>query len=194
MSSSKAPMRRFITIFALVGLIACVPGLAEAKMGDLFRGGAGSRGSRTFSAPPPTNTAPEFSRADPAHDHADARRAAARIQPWLAAAGLWPRLDGRLRGRAFGRRTVWSFDRQRLFRRHRRLLLHHRILVADRAVSRAGALRLQLVADPQPCSRRRRATPDHGRIHRRRRLWRGRRAATAETLAFTIVRRGFSGL
>jgi predicted lipid-binding transport protein (Tim44 family) len=51
-------MRRFITVFALVGLIACVPGLAEAKMGDLFRGGAGSRGSRTFSAPPPTNTAP----------------------------------------------------------------------------------------------------------------------------------------
>ncbi len=51
-------MRRFIAIFALVGVIACVPGLAEAKMGDLFRGGAGSRGSRTFSAPPPTNTAP----------------------------------------------------------------------------------------------------------------------------------------
>lgn len=51
-------MRRFITVLALVGLIACVPGLAEAKMGDLFRGGAGSRGSRTFSAPPPTNTAP----------------------------------------------------------------------------------------------------------------------------------------
>ena len=51
-------MRRFITVFALVGLIAFVPGLAEAKMGDLFRGGAGSRGSRTFSAPPPTNTAP----------------------------------------------------------------------------------------------------------------------------------------
>jgi predicted lipid-binding transport protein (Tim44 family) len=51
-------MRRFFAIFALVGLIACAPGLAEAKMGDLFRGGAGSRGSRTFSAPPPTNTAP----------------------------------------------------------------------------------------------------------------------------------------
>jgi predicted lipid-binding transport protein (Tim44 family) len=51
-------MRRFIAVFALVGLIACAPGLAEAKMGDLFRGGAGSRGSRTFSAPPPTNTAP----------------------------------------------------------------------------------------------------------------------------------------
>jgi predicted lipid-binding transport protein (Tim44 family) len=58
MSSSKASTRRFIAIFALVGLIAFVPGLAEAKMGDLFKGGAGSRGSRTFSAPPPTNTAP----------------------------------------------------------------------------------------------------------------------------------------
>ena len=72
-------MRRFITVFALVGLIACVPGLAEAKMGDLIGGGAGSRGSRTFSAPPPTNTAPGLSRADPAHDHPDARSAAARI-------------------------------------------------------------------------------------------------------------------
>ena len=58
MSSSKAPIRRFITVFALVGVIACVPGLAEAKMGGLMGGGAGSRGSRTFSAPPPTNTAP----------------------------------------------------------------------------------------------------------------------------------------
>ena len=194
MSSSKAPMRRFITVFALVGLIACVPGLAEAKMGDLFRGGAGSRGSRTFSAPPPTNTAPGA--AAPIQRTITPTPGAQQpgFQPWLAAAGLWPRLDGRLRGRAFGRRTVWSFDRQRLFRRHRRLLLHHRILVADRAVSRAGALRLQLVADPQPCSRRRRAAPDHGRLHRRRRLWRGRRAATAETPAFTIVRGGFSGL
>jgi len=51
-------MRQFFTIFALVGLLAFVPGLAEAKMGGLMGGGAGSRGSRTFSAPPPTNTAP----------------------------------------------------------------------------------------------------------------------------------------
>jgi predicted lipid-binding transport protein (Tim44 family) len=58
MSSSKAFRRRFFAIFALVGLMAFAPGLAEAKMGGLMGGGAGSRGSRTFSAPPPTNTAP----------------------------------------------------------------------------------------------------------------------------------------
>ncbi|MGA8172358.1 MAG: TIM44-like domain-containing protein [Methylocystis sp.] len=58
MSSSKTPMRQLLAVFALVGVIAFVPGLAEARMGDLFKGGAGSRGSRTFSAPPPTATAP----------------------------------------------------------------------------------------------------------------------------------------
>ncbi len=51
-------MRRFFEIFALVGLISLAPALAEAKMGGMLGGGAGSRGSRTFSAPPATSTAP----------------------------------------------------------------------------------------------------------------------------------------
>jgi predicted lipid-binding transport protein (Tim44 family) len=58
MSSGKAPLWRILRISAIAGLVALAPAVADAKMGDLFKGGAGSRGSRTYSAPPTTNTAP----------------------------------------------------------------------------------------------------------------------------------------
>jgi len=54
MSSLMARMRRYFEILALTALIALAPALAEAKMNL----NAGSRGSRTFSAPPATSTAP----------------------------------------------------------------------------------------------------------------------------------------
>lgn len=51
-------MRRPATILAALAvvLLAIAPALAEARPGG--RGSAGSRGDRTFQAPPPTNTAP----------------------------------------------------------------------------------------------------------------------------------------
>ncbi|HMK89326.1 MAG TPA: TIM44-like domain-containing protein [Methylocystis sp.] len=57
MSSQSASKRPVFKILMLAGLLALSPALAEAKIGDLFRG-AGSRGSRTFTPPPPTRTAP----------------------------------------------------------------------------------------------------------------------------------------
>ena len=53
MRSPIARMGRFFSIFALLGAVALAPSLAEAKMGF-----GGSRGSRTFTAPPVTKTAP----------------------------------------------------------------------------------------------------------------------------------------
>jgi predicted lipid-binding transport protein (Tim44 family) len=58
MSSARASKRPFVKVVLLSGLLALAPALAEAGMGDLFRGGAGSRGSRTFTPPPATRTAP----------------------------------------------------------------------------------------------------------------------------------------
>lgn len=58
MSSASASKRPLFRTLLLAGLLALSPALAEAKMGDLFRGGAGSRGSRTFTPPPATRTAP----------------------------------------------------------------------------------------------------------------------------------------
>lgn len=51
-------MRRQATILSAiaVGLLVLAPALAEARAGG--RGSAGSRGARTYQAPPPTNTAP----------------------------------------------------------------------------------------------------------------------------------------
>jgi predicted lipid-binding transport protein (Tim44 family) len=54
MSSQKAQKRRFIQILALAALVALAPAVGEAKMPSNM----GSRGSRTFSAPPATSTAP----------------------------------------------------------------------------------------------------------------------------------------
>ena len=48
----------FIAAAALAALLALAPTLVEAKMGGSFGGGFGSRGSRTYSPPPATNTAP----------------------------------------------------------------------------------------------------------------------------------------
>ena len=48
----------FIAAAVLAALLALAPSLGEAKMGGSFGGGMGSRGSRTFSPPPATNTAP----------------------------------------------------------------------------------------------------------------------------------------
>jgi predicted lipid-binding transport protein (Tim44 family) len=56
MSSFRNSLWRGLKIAALAGLVALAPGLAEAGM--LSKGGFGSRGSRTFSPPPATNTAP----------------------------------------------------------------------------------------------------------------------------------------
>ncbi|HYA80156.1 MAG TPA: Tim44 domain-containing protein [Methylocystis sp.] len=58
MSSVRARKRPLFKILLLAGALALTPALAEAGMGNLFRGGAGSRGSRTFTPPPPTPTAP----------------------------------------------------------------------------------------------------------------------------------------
>jgi predicted lipid-binding transport protein (Tim44 family) len=49
---------RAFAALALSALLTLAPALAEAKMGGSSGGGMGSRGSRTFSAPPSTNTAP----------------------------------------------------------------------------------------------------------------------------------------
>lgn len=56
MSTTQTRSRGFFMMAALAALIALAPALAEAKMG----GGRsmGGRGSQTFSAPPPTRTAP----------------------------------------------------------------------------------------------------------------------------------------
>jgi predicted lipid-binding transport protein (Tim44 family) len=56
MSSKWTLSRGSLKILAFAALIALAPALAEAKMGG--GGSFGSRGSRTFSAPPPTRTAP----------------------------------------------------------------------------------------------------------------------------------------
>jgi len=56
MSFRFALERGWLKIAALAALLAFAPALAEAKMGG--GGSFGSRGSRTFSAPPPTRTAP----------------------------------------------------------------------------------------------------------------------------------------
>jgi predicted lipid-binding transport protein (Tim44 family) len=56
--SSRQNRLHFIPVAALAALLAFAPSLVEAKMGGSFGGGMGSRGSRTFSPPPATNTAP----------------------------------------------------------------------------------------------------------------------------------------
>ncbi|HXY59283.1 MAG TPA: TIM44-like domain-containing protein [Methylocystis sp.] len=58
MSSVRARKRPLFKILLIASALALSPALAEAGMGDLFRGGAGSRGSRTFTPSPPTRTAP----------------------------------------------------------------------------------------------------------------------------------------
>lgn len=55
---SRQNCLHFLPVAALAALLAFAPALAEAKMGGSFGGGFGSRGSRTYSAPPVTNTAP----------------------------------------------------------------------------------------------------------------------------------------
>jgi predicted lipid-binding transport protein (Tim44 family) len=54
MSPHKAPKRRFSQILVLSALVALAPAIGEAKMPSNM----GSRGSRTFSPPPATSTAP----------------------------------------------------------------------------------------------------------------------------------------
>jgi predicted lipid-binding transport protein (Tim44 family) len=54
-SCGKSPI---ILAAALAALLAFAPSLAEAAMGNSMRGGMGSRGSRTYSPPPATSTAP----------------------------------------------------------------------------------------------------------------------------------------
>ncbi|MBI1869323.1 MAG: Tim44 domain-containing protein [Methylocystis sp.] len=56
MSSTRAHSSKPIVAFGLALLLALAPALAQAKMGGGMS--SGSRGSRTFSAPPPTTTAP----------------------------------------------------------------------------------------------------------------------------------------
>lgn len=58
MSSFRISAWRGLEIAALAALLALAPALAEAKMGSSMGSGFGSRGSRTFSAPPATATAP----------------------------------------------------------------------------------------------------------------------------------------
>jgi predicted lipid-binding transport protein (Tim44 family) len=78
MSSRRTSFWRILIVSAVAGLVALAPGLAEAKMGDLFKGGFGSRGSRTYSAPPTTNTAPSQA--------APIQRSVTQQQPGLGAA------------------------------------------------------------------------------------------------------------
>jgi predicted lipid-binding transport protein (Tim44 family) len=54
MSPNRAQKRRFTQILALAALVALAPAVVDAKMPSSI----GSRGSRTFSAPPATSTAP----------------------------------------------------------------------------------------------------------------------------------------
>lgn len=56
MSFASKRLHQIAASVALAALLALAPALAEAKMGS--GGSFGSRGSRTFSAPPPTRTAP----------------------------------------------------------------------------------------------------------------------------------------
>jgi predicted lipid-binding transport protein (Tim44 family) len=55
LSHRKSPI---ILAALLAALLAFAPSWAEAAMGGSMRGGFGSRGSRTYSPPPATNTAP----------------------------------------------------------------------------------------------------------------------------------------
>ena len=55
LSRRKSPI---ILAALLATLLAFAPSFVEAKMGGSFGGGFGSRGSRTYSPPPATNTAP----------------------------------------------------------------------------------------------------------------------------------------
>jgi len=55
LSLRKSPI---ILAALLAALLAFAPSLAEAAMGNSMRGGFGSRGSRTYSPPPATSTAP----------------------------------------------------------------------------------------------------------------------------------------
>lgn len=56
--SSRRNSLHFLPVALLAALLAFAPSLVKAKMGGSFGGGVGSRGSRTFSPPPATNTAP----------------------------------------------------------------------------------------------------------------------------------------
>ena len=56
--TSRQNRLHFLPVAALAAMLAFAPALAEAKMGGSFGGGFGSRGSRTYSPPPVTNTAP----------------------------------------------------------------------------------------------------------------------------------------
>jgi len=190
MSSSKASTRRFIAIFALVGLIGCAPGLAEAKMGDLLRGGAGSRGSRTFSAPPPTNTA----RVQPRRYSARSLRRRAwgsRTQPGMQRPGFGRGLMGASR-EGFWAPGCSSFDWTRLFGGIGGFfsIIGFLFQIALLAVLARFAFmwwQNRNLAPAAPALARVRPCP----LHRGPALAR-RRAAKAESPAFTIVPGGFS--
>lgn len=90
------PMRRtarMLTVLAALSL-ALAPALAHAKAGG--GGSAGSRGARTFSAPPPTQTAPQPARpmertmTQPSAPQPGMASPAARPAPAPAAAGARP--------------------------------------------------------------------------------------------------------
>jgi predicted lipid-binding transport protein (Tim44 family) len=55
---STARPRRLRGLIVLATVLAMVAGSADARVGRGSSGGLGSRGSRTYEAPPPTNTAP----------------------------------------------------------------------------------------------------------------------------------------
>jgi predicted lipid-binding transport protein (Tim44 family) len=56
-TSTQRP-RRLRGLIVLATVLAMVAGSADARVGRGSSGGLGSRGSRTYEAPPPTNTAP----------------------------------------------------------------------------------------------------------------------------------------
>ena len=162
-------------------------------MGGLMGGGAGSRGSRTFSAPPPTNTAP--SSAAPIQRTITPTPGAQQpgFNPGVQRPGFGRGLMGGLAGGLLGAGLFGLLTGNGFFGGIGGFFSIIGFLLQIALLAVLARFAFNWWQSPQRCPGRRRAAPDHVRLHRRRRLWRGRRTATAETPAFTIVRGGFSG-
>ena len=122
--------RWLIALAAIATALVLVAADANARAGGGFSGG--SRGMRTFSAPPATSTAPNT---------------AAPIQRTMTQPGSADHAGRARRGPVFGRRIVRRRIARRACRRlHRRRPVRH--AVRPRNVRRHGRLRL----DPRPAA------------------------------------------
>jgi predicted lipid-binding transport protein (Tim44 family) len=101
MSSYQARPIRSLKIFALAAALALAPALAQAKMGGGMS--SGSRGSRTFSPPPATNTAPRPAAPIERTITPPPSAGPSRESPGLGANTARPAAPGGLFGGGFGR-------------------------------------------------------------------------------------------